>query len=559
MSTPSDLGLDLDLQLLPAWARQSPTDNRYSKYEGGGDDDRRGPRSDRFGGGGFRRDRPPRREGGPGGSGPRPGGPRRDDRGPRPGGRFDGRRPEPREPEIPLPDLDVYFLPEPRGVESIARQIKLTGRAYPLFDIARLVMQRPERYTIELRVKKNGEGQLLQPLLACSLDDSVWLTEEEAVQHLLRQHFSVFYQTDKIPTEPPKGTYTLVAVCGMSGTVLGPPNLHEYQVKLHKLHAERFSRLPFEVFKARVKIVRDEAIVKQWLDEQSFRTEFTALNLPEPLSLQTREEVEAHFRQVHVPNLVRPVDNCLLPVLPATAPKRGLSRELVLLLQRAVADEQRFPMKMATVLSQQFAGHGLQFFKVQKTVTHVCVARPHFLDLAVTSVSDGVKKIVEFINAHAGCTRKRLIETLAPTPPTAPAAPAAAVAEPAAAPETGTPPAPTAVAAEPTPEQRAIIGDLHWLIHQGHVIEFTDGRMETAKAPKPRPVAPAKPTPPAAAPAATPGPAAETPVAPTATTTPTEPAPVAAPEPVAPPPAEPAVTPVVPPANPTEPSTPPAA
>src|SRR5262245_43634314 len=38
MSNSSDTGLDLEdleLQLLPAWARQSPDTNRFAKYEGG--------------------------------------------------------------------------------------------------------------------------------------------------------------------------------------------------------------------------------------------------------------------------------------------------------------------------------------------------------------------------------------------------------------------------------------------------------------------------------------------------------------------------------------------
>ena len=87
-----------------------------------------------------------------------------------------------------------------------------------------------------------------------------------------------------------------------------------------------------------------------------------------------------------------------------------------------------------------------------------------------------------------------MIETLAPTPPQ----PAVieikpeTEAPPAAAPaERRTPKAPAA-AAEPTPEQNAIIADLHWLVHQGHVIEFADGRLETAKKPAPRPPKPEK-------------------------------------------------------------------
>jgi len=47
---------------------------------------------------------------------------------------------------------------------------------------------------------------------------------------------------------------------------------------------------------------------------------------------------------------------------------------------------------------------------------------------------------------------------------------------------------------EPTAEQTAVIADLHWLIHQGHVIEFANGMLDTAKKPLPRPPKPeAKP------------------------------------------------------------------
>src|SRR5690606_25555158 len=45
---------------------------------------------------------------------------------------------------------------------------------------------------------------------------------------------------------------------------------------------------------------------------------------------------------------------------------------------------------------------------------------------------------------------------------------------------------PAAVAAQ------AVISDLHWLIHQGHVIEFANGILETAKKPAPRPPRPEK-------------------------------------------------------------------
>ena len=155
----------------------------------------------------------------------------------------------------------------------------------------------------------------------------------------------------------------------------------------------------------------------------------------------------------------------------------GLAR----LARSAWEDQRRFPLQIATVLSQQFAGHGLQFFKVNKTITHVSVARPHYLDLVLTPVSEGVQRIVEFINAQPKCTRRKLVEALAPAPAAAQPVPPPAPAENPAAP----------ARSEPTPEQTAIISDLHWLIHQGHVIEFANGVLETAKKPIPRPPKPA--------------------------------------------------------------------
>jgi hypothetical protein len=375
-----------------------------------------------------------------------------------------------------LPEINVSLVPEEKGVESLARQIKMTGRAFPLFDIAQMILQKPERHTVTFSVRKNPEGQPIQPLFICALDDSLWLSEDEAVGHVLRRHFATFYQTDRTATEPPKGKYTFVAQCGMSGVVLGPPNYHDYQNQLRKLHSERFSRMPFEVFKSRVKIVRDDEVVKKWVEDQSWKTEYTCLNMPEPLRLATMELVEQHFRENHKPNIIKSVES---HTMSGSAARSLRSPELARLVRSVWEDQKRFPLQIATVLSQQFAGHGLQFFKVNKTITHVSVARPHYLDLALTPVSDGVKSIVDYINANPKCTRRRLIETLAPSPAPAPVAPAG---------EAQAAPAPATVT--PTPEQNALIGDLHWLIHQGHVIEFANGTLETAKKPVPRPPKP---------------------------------------------------------------------
>lgn len=486
MSTLPENEFDLEKLFLPAWAQEEPTSAKYAKYEvHESPADRRGDR---------RGPRPPRREGGPGG----PGG-RRDDnrsrgdrpRGPRPGGagpRGPGRpgdrggeRFEPRrEAPAPLPEINVALVPDEKGVESLARQIRMTGRAYPLFDIAQMILQKPERHSVLFSVKKNAEGKAVQPLFVCALDDTVWLSEDDAVGHVLRKHFATFYQTEKTPAEPPKGKYTFVAQCGLSGAILGPPNYHDYQNQLRRLHSERYSRMPFEAYKARVRIVKDEEVVKKWVEDQSWKTEYIALNLPEPLRLPNMEAVEKHFRETHRETIIKQVES---HTVSGVAARSLRSPELTRLARSVWEDQRRFPLQIATALSQQFASHGLQFFKVNKTVTHVCVARPHYLDLAAAPVSEGVKRIVDYVNAHPKTTRKQLVEALAPSPVISAPIPVAAQVEGEAAPAQPDP-------NQPTPEQTAVVADLHWLVHQGHVIEFANGILETAKKPVPKPPRP---------------------------------------------------------------------
>ena len=254
--------------------------------------------------------------------------------------------------------------------------------------------------------------------------------------------------------------------------------------------------MPFEMYKSRVKIVRDEEVVKKWVEDQSWRTEYICLNLPEPVRLGTMDAVEKHFRETHKENIIKQVET---HAMVGSAARSLRSSELARLVRTVWEDQRRFPLQIATSLSQQFATHGLQFFKVNKTITHVSVARPHYLDMEATPVSEGVKKIVEFINRHPKSNRRDLIETLAPAPPPAPV-PLAPPTEQAPTAE-GQPATPPSVPG-PTPEQTAVIADLHWLIHQGHVIEFANGILETAKKPAPKPPRP-EPKPAAETPAET--------------------------------------------------------
>lgn len=295
----SNLGIDLSQMFRPSWtteasggpdatarlaakfdegerpARGDRHDNRAGRQGGHGGDrgrDRRPRREGPRGAGGEGRGRAPHQEGRREGQGAprREGGRGRDDRrGPRDAR---GQRPEPT-PKPTLEGWKLELVPDAAAIEGIAKQVRSRAKAYPLFELARLILQLSDRYNVKLTPGSDQTAGLFR----AKQDGSLWPSRKEAISHLLSRHLGKFYRKSSVATEPPKGAFTVVAQCGMSGVLLGPPNHHEYTSRLIALHASRFKNMPFEVYKSRVRMVREEALIEQWKSEQSTKTVYIPL------------------------------------------------------------------------------------------------------------------------------------------------------------------------------------------------------------------------------------------------------------------------------------------
>ena len=92
----------------------------------------------------------------------------------------------------------MALLPEASAIESIANYVRTTGRAYPMWDIATAMLGARERYRIGFRKARDAE-MTVADLVRCSLDDSLWLTREEALEHVERSGLlSNYYRTEEV-------------------------------------------------------------------------------------------------------------------------------------------------------------------------------------------------------------------------------------------------------------------------------------------------------------------------------------------------------------------------
>lgn len=504
MSAPTESSDLLDLKMMPAWVNEPARANEYADFEG--EDARsfehrgRGPQRDRD----ARPRRPQGRDDRRGGTQPRdrnkrpeqrrPGAGDRRDSGPR---RSDDRRP-PREAPPPLPQVGVRFLPHPAAFESVIAQIKSGTVTYSVFALARMFLDKPERYNVQITASAETPLHQLGENGPVAVDPRI--LESSAFPTLKDD----FYTVEVTQTEPIKGNFSNVARDRASGTLLGPTNHHSYQPHLRSLYEQRYSRrMSFQDFQRQIEIVSDPAVVEQWKEQarsvtvyrlksdqpkaeettepkpddaveepkaeeangveanpEETATEEAAAAVPKAedsgLKFNNVADAERHFRQTYLPTLLRTAPELTISgVLSRRLPDRGLGRAI----ENAWAAEIRSPSKMMQELANGLRGAGLNIFRHRRGMLFVSPIRIRSFGHERTGVSPSINRILEKLTEAAGINRKQLAEKLVE-----------GITEEAAIDRV----------------KLSLASDLRWLISEGYVIEFNDGTLEL-----PRPKAPA--------------------------------------------------------------------
>ncbi len=414
-------GLLSQFALGPAWAR------------GGNEKPPRKPRPETGGD-----ERPPRRDERERGPGNRDGGRRpfqnRDNRDNR-GGNFRDRRDGPPQHEEagPAQGVRVTLNPDNQAVHLIGKEVHQVARVYALFDVAQILLAERGRCRAIFEVEESGS-----PLFLGKLDESLFLTREEALRHLWSSEIRAgILDEETIEVDPPTGNFQSVARCGISGEWLGPPNFHSYQTNLRRLHRERFSNMPFEAYAAKVRTERGEEAVNAWLESTKKKTRWRIKGDADDAWLEDRGEAERAIA-------TRVFDKAFAEVrkaeISAAIPAKHLSPSLLTSLRMAGSHARKHPAILIPAICRALEAEHLPVFKRQGKL-HTGPARPHALAPDAV-LAERPAKMVAWIRENKPAKLEGLWQAVLPEGSTAPPADYAA--------------------------------DLFWLLHQGHILLYTD-------------------------------------------------------------------------------------
>jgi hypothetical protein len=355
--------------------------------------------------------------------------------------------------------------------------MRASSRTYELFEIARLILGKLERCVVVYK-RREVPGEASTPLFVSVPDGLPFPSEEEAIAHALEQAMGQLFTTETVEVEPPKGAFQFVNRCPITKDLLGPPNYHRYSQILQNHYNTRGIQMPFERYKASIEVVRDEEAVKAWVESMKTATRYTFKEeCPGEVTVfDSPDEARSFLLRVFRDRIVRTIDTVRVP---AKAVEAAGQTEAARAMHGMLEAQRRFPLDTANALRGRLRRENFHIFKRgAKGVTYVCAVRRRFRQVGQV-FSDSINQLIEFLEKHPLIGVGELApQMLGITPPAAPETHAAHPAgSETASPETAAP----EPVAELSPEQKTALNrlalDLRWLVAEGYVAEYSDGRL----------------------------------------------------------------------------------
>ena len=417
--------------------------------------------------------------------------------------------------------VDLY--PQDEAFDALVKRLRSTVRTYQLFEIAQLLLEKPERYVVVVENKERA-GDKPVPLYFSVPGHLPFASEDAAINHVLANHLDLFFEIEAIEVDPPKGNFQMVNRCPFTAELLGPPNYHRYAEFLKRHYAARVSGISFERYVAKIETVKEQEAIDAWLETMKKGARYTLKNRQEgePESFESLEAVRMFLLQHRKDQIVGSGETIRFAGRDIERLPKSNLRSSVLAY---VEQQQHFPLDTANNIRGRLRRHKFAVYKKgAKGVSFVCAVKRKFRD-SQTVFTPSIQGLIEFIEQHPNTPASQLpkiyigIDTEKQQPAKLEMASAQtseadrSEAEQAASadnsPEAG-PAVDAAASTAATPkaaltedEQRRLnqlMLDLRWLIVEGYVTEYGDGRLFAAP---PLPEAKPKPAREASTPAQT--------------------------------------------------------
>lgn len=376
--------------------------------------------------------------------------------------------------------MEVLFYPEDAPFNKLSDIMKASKRTYQLFDIAEIILEKPERFVVLAKNLPDAEGNA-KPLYCAQPLNLPFEDEAAAKTAAVDAKFDELFVSEEIDAEPPKGEFQVVNRCSITGDLLGAPNWHKYGEAVREYHSRKFPKMPFEKFSASIESVRDADQIAAWLETMKKKTVFKLKEPQEgaPESFDTREAARAYISEKFGAELVRTYEQVRMRgEYVAKLPFGRIRRNI----EEACRKQKKFPIVTANNLRGRLRRSGFTVYKRgSKGFAFVSTIKRKFI-FEGESLSEVPQKIFDFITANPAIRAADLpYKYLGLEAPKSEAKSKTLAQEHSEGAETLESQKP-AESAELPDETKALLSsvwsELAWLVSEGYVVEYADGTLQ---------------------------------------------------------------------------------
>ena len=372
--------------------------------------------------------------------------------------------------------MDVQIFPEDAPFNKLAEIIKASKRTYQLFDVARLILDKRERMVILAKNLPDSDN-IVKPLFWAQPLNIPFEDEQSAKNAALDFYFEAMFAPEQVEAEPPKGAFTVVNKCTLTGDILGAPNWHMYGKTVREYHKARFPKMPFEDFAKTIESVKGEENINAWLEQMKTRTVYKLKEVPEGEEAQTFDSADAakaYIAEKKSDELVKVYEQVRMNAANIDKMPFGRIRRN---FEEAIRKEKRFPIATANNMRGKLRRCGFAVYKRgSKGFAFVSVIKRKFLYEGET-LADAPQKIFDFVLANPAIKISevpyKVLGIDAPQPAQEPQKPID---------ETEPQPAalqPDEALSDEQKEQfKSVYSELAWLISEGYVVEYSDTSLQ---------------------------------------------------------------------------------
>lgn len=308
-------------------------------------------------------------------------------------------------PFEPTVKIDIY--PQDEAFDALVKRLQSSARTYQLFDITRLLLEKPERYVVLVSPKPGKQAEAPAQLYYSIPGHLPFETEAEAINYVLSEHLDRFFDVEEVECDPPSGNFLMINRCGITGTLLGPPNYHRYQEFAQKHFAANITGTSFERFQSKIESTKEQEAIDAWLDSMKKRSRYLLKERAEgePEAFDTFEAARLFLLSHRKDKIVATSESVRFAGKDLSRLPQGDIRRSI---ESYVELQKHFPLDTANNIRGRLRRHNFTVYKKgSKGASFVCAVKRKFRD-EKTIFTDSIRNLIEFIEKHPDLPASKL-------------------------------------------------------------------------------------------------------------------------------------------------------